>query len=134
MKNFLIWTVLIWGIGFTVPYFCSIDVEAYGQTALKFDDERNVYFIETADFQSDVESLRDKKPLSVGMPVSFIKTSRCAVNVFSGALSKDELLKIIKRYQQTGGLIGAGAVWFFLIVGFIWETYTARKMLGTREN
>jgi len=126
MKNFVILSVLLWGIAFVLPYVWNPDAEAYGQTTLQFDKERQVYFVKTEDFQSDVEQLEKEEAMYAGMPVSFFKTSGCVMTVVSGTVSKDDFMNKAQQDRKKGCLVGAGFVWFLLVAYFLLNFRPAR--------
>ncbi len=119
MKKFLLLTLLIWGIAFGLAFFWKVHVEAYGQSQLQFDVEREVYVVKTEDFESDVNHLRNQDEMYAGMPVTFFKTSGCEASVYAGYVSKECLVEKAQSDSRKGAYIGAGLIWVLCTVGFI---------------
>lgn len=118
MKNFLLLTLLLWGIVFGLAFLWNVHVEAYGQTQLQFDGERKVYVVKTENFESDVDELRNQDAMYVGMPVTFFKTYGCEASFWGGTISKESLVEKAQRDSRTGAYIGGGFIWVLCALGF----------------
>ncbi len=94
-------------------------VEAYGQATLQFDEAEKTYFIQTENSRTQVNELHGFEAMASGLPVTYYQTRGCAMRVYSGFVSEDDLRAMSLHDMRKGCFLGAMFVSIVLLLGII---------------